>query len=149
MLVGFILVCGFLVAEESANYKTFGAPSALKGDPLTLKEALQPAQLGKPVKLQAVVKDVCRNKGCWMMLTDEKTAMRVTFKNYGFFVPKEILDKNVIVEGVINEKEIPESEARHYAMDAGKTEEEINKIVGSQKEYAMIAETVLLPEASK
>ena len=52
------------------------------------------------VKLFATAKDVCKKKGCWMKVEkSDGTLMRVTFKDYGFFVPKDIAGKNVIIEG--------------------------------------------------
>jgi hypothetical protein len=75
--------------------------------------------------------------------------VRVTFKDYGFFVPKDMSGRTVIVEGVISEKVLSQDLARHYAEDAGKSQEEIEKIVGDQKEYTMIAETVLVPQSTR
>jgi hypothetical protein len=36
----------------------------------------------------------------------------------------------------------PEAEARHYAEDAGATPEEIARIVGDQKGWSLVAESV-------
>jgi hypothetical protein len=136
----------FLQEKTNADYKTFGAPSHLSGAPLALADALQPANLNKPVRVQATVEEVCQMKGCWIVLTDGSRDVRVTFKDYGFFVPKDLAGKTVIAEGVIAEKTISEKTARHYAEDAGKSQDEINKIVGDQKGLAMVAETVLIPQ---
>ncbi|MBK6732010.1 MAG: DUF4920 domain-containing protein [Bacteroidetes bacterium] len=41
-------------------------------------------------KVKGTVTSVCQNKGCWMKLDlGNGESMRVTFKDYGFFVPKE------------------------------------------------------------
>ena len=47
-------------------------------------------------KFEATVVDVCQMKGCWMRLDlgNNKKVM-VNFKDYGFFVPKDITGKNV------------------------------------------------------
>lgn len=35
------------------------------------------------IVISATVKEVCQRKGCWMIVADGKTKMRVTFKDYG------------------------------------------------------------------
>jgi hypothetical protein len=130
--------------QDHDKYQTYGAPSRLAGKPLSLSEAVQSTNLDKPVRVQSEVQDVCRMKGCWMVLTDGTRSVRVTFKDYGFFVAKDIAGKTVIAEGVISEKILSQEMARHYAEDAGKSQKEIEKIVGDQKELTMIAETVLV-----
>jgi hypothetical protein len=131
--------------QTGVEYKTYGAPARLAGEPMELSKATQPANLNKPIRVSAKVEEVCQNKGCWMILTDGTRDVRVTFKDYGFFVPKDIAGKTVIVEGIMSEKILPQERARHYAEDAGKSQAEIEKIVGDQKELAMVAETVLIP----
>jgi hypothetical protein len=71
--------------------------------------------------------------------------MRVTFKDYGFFVPKDISGKTIIAEGLVTEEIIPEEDARHYAEDAGKSKAEVKKIKGNQKQITMVAQSVFLP----
>ena len=46
------------------------------------------------MQLQAQVASVCQVKGCWMVLDlGGGTQARVTFKDYGFFVPMDIVGK--------------------------------------------------------
>ena len=41
--------------------------------------------------IKGVVKEVCQEKGCWMTMTlDNGDEMRVTFKDYKIFVPKDL-----------------------------------------------------------
>ena len=77
-------------------------------------------------------------------LEDSQTA-RITFKDYGFFVPTDIEGKEVFVSGVATISEIDEATRKHYASDAGLSEEEINKISGSEKTYSMVANGVIIP----
>lgn len=72
------------------------------------------------VKVKGIVLEVCQMKGCWMTLaTDNGQNVRVTFKNYGFFVPKDISGKEVVLEGVAEVEMLSEADAKHYADDAG------------------------------
>lgn len=94
---------------------------------------------------RAEVLEVCQAKGCWMRLalSDEEQVM-VRFKDYGFFVPKDLAGSEVLVEGLAFISEVPEEERKHLAEDGGATEEELSAIVGSAKEYAFEASGVRL-----
>jgi hypothetical protein len=81
-------------------------------------------------------------KGCWMVLIDGDLAVRTTFKDYGFFMPKDLPGRVVAAEGVLSQTVTPEAEARHYAEDAGATPEEVARIVGDQKGWSLVAESV-------
>ncbi len=98
-------------------------------------------------KFNAIVTDVCQTKGCWMKLEleDGKETM-VRFKDYGFFVPKNIVGKKVVVNGSAFVEEMSVEDQRHYAKDAGKSEEEIAKIAETKKSYGFEADGVLLKE---
>lgn len=96
-------------------------------------------------KVSATVEEVCQAKGCWMTVKLENgETMRVTFKDYGFFVPKDIAGKTVVFEGLAQKKVTPVSELRHYAEDAGKSKEEVAKITDPKNELAFVAEGVIV-----
>lgn len=62
-----------------------------------------------------------------MQLPDGQT-MKITFKDYAFFVPKGMTKNYGIIEGVAKKETISVAMLRHYAQDAGKSKEEIEKI---------------------
>jgi hypothetical protein len=96
-------------------------------------------------KVTGTVESVCKVKGCWMqVVTEEGQTMRVTFKDYAFFVPKDIAGKTVVFEGEAKKKTTPVSELQHYAKDAGKSKEEIAKITQPLNEVTFVAEGVIL-----
>lgn len=111
----------------------YGAGIQLQGKPLSLKEAAKSPSETKEVLIQAKIGQVCQQKGCWMMLEDGDTQVRVTFKDYSFFVPKNAGKKKALVQGRIFEKEISQGEARHYAKDEGLSKAKIAQIKGPQK----------------
>ena len=63
-----------------------------------------------------------------------------------FFMPKNIADKEVIVNGKAFVSEVSIEEQRHYAVDAGKSEDEIAKIIEVKKTLSLEADGVLLIE---
>ena len=96
-------------------------------------------------KISGTVTDVCQEKGCWMKLergNGEK--VMVKFKDYGFFMPKNIVGKEVVLEGEALVKEVSVKQLQHYAKDAGKPEEEIRQITKPKKELQFVASGVLV-----
>lgn len=96
-------------------------------------------------KVTGVVESVCQVKGCWMKvkMADGET-MRVMFKDYAFFVPKDIVGKTVVFEGEAQKKLVPVEHLQHYAIDAGKSKEEVAKITEPKDELTFIAEGVIV-----
>ncbi len=81
------------------------------------------------VKVTGAIVNVCQKKGCWMQVDiGGGKSMRVTFKNYGFFVPKDISGKTVVLDGYAHSSTTSVAQLRHYAQDAGKSIAEIEKI---------------------
>ncbi len=91
------------------------------------------------------IRDVCQKKGCWMVLTDGESQMRVRFADYGFFVPKDSSGKNAYVEGRAVVEEISEKEARHYEAEA--IDGDPSKVHGPQRAVSFIATGVRLVSA--
>ena len=75
---------------------------------------------------------------------DDGNQVLVKFKDYGFFMPKDVAGKEVIINGKAFVEEMPVDEQRHYAEDAGKTPEEIAAITESKRTYSFEADGVLL-----
>jgi len=98
------------------------------------------------LKLQATVVEVCKAKGCWMKidLPEGEQAM-VRFKDYGFFMPLDIPNKEVILNGVAFVEEMSVDDQRHYAKDAGANEETLAKITKPKRTYSFLANGVLVP----
>lgn len=97
------------------------------------------------VKVKGQIKDVCEKMGCWVKLpvNETETAM-VKFKDYGFFLPRNGKDKEVILSGKAFKSVTPVDELKHYAMDAGDSEEEIAKITEDKVTLNFIADGALV-----
>ena len=96
-------------------------------------------------KVEGKVLEVCQMKGCWMkMELPEGETMRVKFKDYAFFVPMDIAGKSAVIQGKAIRVTTPVDELKHYAEDAGASEEEINKITEPRTELAFEAEGVII-----
>jgi len=147
LLVAFgTLLTNGLEAQAEEN---FGGPvdteDAISYDVLLADMASQDSV---QVTVEATVTEVCQAKGCWMSLTSstssEANPMMVRFKDYGFFVPKDIAGRKVIITGKAYREVTPIEELRHYAEDAGKSKEEIAAITESKEELKFLATGVVL-----
>ena len=96
-------------------------------------------------KATGKVVSVCQEKGCWMKVENTGgETMMVKFKDYGFFMPKDIVGKEVVLDGDAAVKETSVKQLKHYAGDAGKSKEEISKITSPKKELIFTAKGVLV-----
>jgi Domain of unknown function (DUF4920) len=96
-------------------------------------------------KVSGKVVEVCQEKGCWMKVEKSNgETMMVKFKDYKYFMPKDIVGKEVVLDGEASIKEVPVKQLQHYAKDAGKSEEEIKKIKEPKKELQFVAKGVLV-----
>ena len=96
-------------------------------------------------KIQGKVTEVCQEKGCWMKVDQGNCqTLMVKFKDYGFFMPKNIVGKEVVLEGEAVVKEVSVKQQQHYAKDAGKKDEEVKKIKKAKKEVQFVAAGVLV-----
>ena len=94
-------------------------------------------------KVTGRVKEVCKAMGCWMTLEKEDgTTVMVKTKDHGYFMPQNLAGKTVVVAGTASVKEVPEETRKHLAKDAGKSDNEIQKIKGSQQELQVVASGV-------
>ncbi len=72
------------------------------------------------------------------------TIMMIRIKDYNFFMPFNCSGKTAILHGNAYMDTVSVEDLRHYAEDAGKTEEEIAKITESKLELAFEADGVVL-----
>lgn len=83
-----------------------------------------PAEYTKtPVVVEGVVATACERKGCWMQLKPDAAAeqsVRVTFKDYGFFVPLDSKGMKARAEGVTTVKKLSKAEADHLESEGAK-----------------------------
>ena len=97
------------------------------------------------LKVKGIIDDVCKEKGCWLtMKLPNGETMRVTFKDYGFFVPKDVKGKEIVVEGVAKIDSISIEAQRHYAEDSGLSKEEVQKITTAKQQLAFEAKGLVI-----
>ncbi|MDX2194233.1 MAG: DUF4920 domain-containing protein [Gemmatimonadales bacterium] len=70
---------------------------------------------GKPVQVMGTIVRSCTNKGCWMQLAPvgASEGLRVTFKDYAFFIPLDAKGMSATAEGTLEVKRHPAKDAKH------------------------------------
>ena len=102
-----------------ARPKSFGAPLKPGAPSQPLAGVLEkPEQFaGKNVVVEGEVRRACSRKGCWMELSASKDAAapgcRVTFKDYGFFVPTDAAGSKARVEAAVEVARLEPSHVAH------------------------------------
>jgi hypothetical protein len=130
-----------------APARTFGAPLTASA-PVELARVLERPDgfADHPVTVEGAVRKACTRRGCWMELapsTKEGTpGCRVTFKDYGFFVPTDSAGARARVQGTVEVATVPAARVRHLeeegAIFAGKQPD------GSAREVRIVATGVEL-----
>lgn len=91
--------------------------------------------------VKATVAEVCPKKGCWMSVNGAKPGekVRVTFKDYGFFVPTELVGKEVALQGQYVKHVESVEEQKHLLKDAKRPQAEIDAITKPKETLRFIA----------
>jgi hypothetical protein len=107
-----------------------------------------PAAYGdKAVITQGKVQRACSRKGCWMEIGDDTTgenasACRVTFKDYGFFVPTDSAGARARIQGRLDTHVISAARVAHLEEEGARFENK--QADGSATEVQLIATAVQL-----
>lgn len=112
--------------EATVDYQYYG--DSISDDGAIASSELTTMMAGKDslqVKLSGTINSSCKMKGCWMKMDmGDGKEMRISFKDYGFFVPKNLNGETAVIEGYAKVDTTSVEELRHFAMDGGMTKEE-------------------------
>ncbi|PCJ82293.1 MAG: DUF4920 domain-containing protein [Bacteroidetes bacterium] len=104
-------------------------------DAKSVRERLQNSDSVK-VRMKGTVVTTCAKKGCWMDVASGEDTVFVKFQDYKFFVPTAGVEGfHTVMEGVAFYDTTSVDDLRHFAEDAGKSEEEIASI--TEPEYRL------------
>jgi hypothetical protein len=115
---------GAAPAPVPAPAKAFGAPISA-GPELALADVLaNPERFrDQAITVEGHVRAACTRRGCWMELAqgnDPKLpGCRVTFKDYGFFVPTDSAGASAKVQGTLGVNTLPAERVAHLESEGG------------------------------
>jgi hypothetical protein len=130
--------------QQTDTYEIYG--SAFKDTPkqVTLEDLVNGASqyADQTVTTKGTIKKVCQKKGCFFIMeTADNQQIRISFKDYGFFIPTNTAGSSVKLNGTFTVKEISKEDAQHYAQDMGDSP---SSIEGPQQEYGLVATSVVI-----
>ncbi|MBV8515869.1 MAG: DUF4920 domain-containing protein [Acidobacteria bacterium] len=137
-----LLVAGTLAGGEVV---TRGAAIAKDAPVVALAQILDKpeAYTKDAVVTEGVITATCQEMGCWMQLApaNDKTGVRVTFKDYGFFVPTASNGYHARLAGVTTVKTLTKEEADHLEGEGAKLTRNAD---GTAREVSFVANGVEL-----
>ncbi|HRH50259.1 MAG TPA: DUF4920 domain-containing protein [Panacibacter sp.] len=147
-----VLFIAFTVNAQPPNVPaesgaTFGQKTTAE-DAITVEQlaSIMQSREGKKteIKLKGTVTQVCEEMGCWIKIKSAGSDMMIKMKDHAFFVPLVLSGKEVVIDGIAEEKVTSVAQLKHYAEDAKKSKEEIDAITEPKKEIIINAKGVLV-----
>ncbi len=131
-------------------YGTFTQTKRGETPEVTPETAATYADSGQLVVLSGTVSDVCRTMGCWIEIEDTnaegaRSTILVMNRDHAYFVPRNCRGRRVHALGYVVVETHSVEMLKHLAMDAGKSQAEIDAISEPSKRVLFIANAILLP----
>jgi len=130
---------------QDAQSETFGVKLDNSLPKLSMQNLVSdsPSYLAKPFQVETRIAKVCQKKGCFFIAQQDQHVLRVSFRDYGFFIPTDSSGKTVILAGELVQKEISPEQAAHFKADL-KSETDMVKpgVV-----YEIVAVSVKIPKS--
>lgn len=150
-----MLICTFAALNMSfAQQQITPAKKGVQyGKKIDAKNAISVVDLEKKLaatanfngKITGEVVEVCKKKGCFLTLKRPNgESVMVRFTDYAYFVPADIVGKQIAVEGRARIKETSVEWLQHYAQDKGASKEEIAKITKPKTDISIVADGVVV-----
>ena len=127
----------------TADAEVFGALLDESAKPMSLAALLDSPDeyVDTAVRVEARISQVCQKKGCFMIATSGDKAVRISFRDYAFFVPTDTGGKTVTLTGTVVERVLSEEQAAHFRQDAG------SDTIQAGKVYEIVADAVSIPKS--
>ena len=136
-------------ADTLTPYDVYGETFSDEGAVPVQAVVAEPQEyLGRSVKIEGTVSEVCQMAGCWLTLqTGDGNNVRILVArkengDYAFTVPKDISGRRVVVQGMLAEETLLEGTQRHLAEDAGR--EVDDETLAPKAELQVTAQGVLI-----
>jgi hypothetical protein len=150
-----IMGCQSSGEKKEAASNTETEENGIYGDKISGENPISGAELVQMlqeqdsvwVTFQSGIVTNCQHSGCWMDLDlGNEEVIKVTFKDYAFFIPLDSKGKTATVEGFAKREIIPVDILKHYAEDDGASQEEIDAITEPELAYTFEAIGVIIDE---
>jgi hypothetical protein len=133
---------------ERANLQRFGEPVSAAEKPMPVAAVLAAPDRfqGPPLLVEGKVRKACSRKGCWMELAEaadpKAPGCRVTFKDYGFFVPTDSAGSSARVQAQLETRTLRPTMVAHLEREGATFAHKASD--GSAREVSLVATGVEL-----
>ena len=126
------------------THETYGSSMPSSEHALTLAELVGNSEqhIGTEVVVSTQIVKVCQKKGCFFIARDGDAVARVTFKDYGFFIPTDSDGKTVTLMGTFSHETVTQKQSEHIASDLGEPVVNLDPL-----QYTIVASSVRLPKS--
>ena len=133
---------------KAGEWAHYGADFTLT-DALTAAELLSTPEkyVDQTILVEGKIADVCQKAGCWMVITDDNTTMRVLMKDHGFAVDKGGTGGTCRVEGTVVARELDPEFVAHLESESTNVEAMPEKNVEGNVVYELTATSVSMLKA--
>lgn len=130
---------------QDADSETFGAvlDTSRPISDLALLLNEPDKKLGLPFVVKTRISKVCQRKGCFFIAQQDHHIVRVSFKDYGFFIPTDSNGKTVLLSGELIKKELSAEQAEHFSADLKAAKQAIKPGVV----YEIVADSIRIPKS--
>ncbi len=130
-----------VAADEKSE--TFGVMLDASLPEVTLANLLKSPEKhsGKTFQVNTRISKVCQKKGCFFIAQQEQHVIRVSFKDYGFFIPTDSSGKTVTLAGELVQKELSAKQAEHFNKDLNDNSNSLNSGIV----YEIVARSIKIP----
>ena len=129
--------------KEAIKAQDFGAPFAI--EEVTKAKAVfdnPDGFVGKKVRVEGSVSDVCQKMGCWMVISEGEKSMRITTKDHKFFVAKDGAGSKCHIEGEVIARELDPERTAHFESESSKDAPIPEKEAKDNKTYEIVATSI-------
>ena len=128
---------------QTAQSETFGVELDNSLPKLSMQDLVtnSPAHLTKGFQVEARIARVCQKKGCFFIAQQDQHILRVSFRDYGFFIPTDSNGKTVILAGELVQKELSLEQVAHFKADLKSD----TAMVTPGVVYEIVADSVKIP----
>lgn len=132
---------------EASEWASYGAEFTVTDILPAATVMASPAEYAdKEIAIEGEIVDVCQKMGCWLVVTDGKSNLRVTIKDHAFGVDKQSFGATARLQGIMVSKEIDPDMVEHIKGEASKPEEmpEAKLAEGQTTQYEFVASSITM-----
>lgn len=128
--------------STNAYSETFGSSLDSSLPKVTLVKLMEEANqhLDQSFQIETKVAKVCQKKGCFFIAQQDDVFVRVSFKDYAFFIPTDSVNKTVLLNGKLISKTRSDEQAAHFNSDL-----KMNNVLQSGDVYEIVASSIEIP----